>query len=92
MVRKSVQSLCVTLRLLSQVAAGNNAAKADDYSPATARGALTVGASNIGDTIFPASNFGSFLDIFAPGQDITTAGIPKTDVSYCTVPHCTLFT
>lgn len=72
--------------MFSQAAAGNNAAKADDYSPATAPGVLTVGASNIGDTIFAKSNFGSFLDIFAPGQDITTAGIPKTDVSPCILP------
>lgn len=56
------------------VSAGNDGADACDYSPAHVGEAITVGASDKGDSRvttassgFWASNYGSCLDIFAPG-------------------------
>jgi aqualysin 1 len=55
------------------VAAGNSTANACGVSPAHVTDALTVGATDNTDTIAWFSNYGSCLDIFAPGQDITSA-------------------
>ncbi len=61
------------------VAAGNNAADACQFSPARAPSAITVGATGSNDARsvwgagFSESNFGSCLDIFAPGTAITSA-------------------
>lgn len=54
------------------VAAGNDNAKACNYSPARAANAITVGATDSGDNRASFSNYGSCLDIFAPGVDITS--------------------
>ncbi|KFE71957.1 S8 family serine peptidase [Hyalangium minutum] len=55
------------------VAAGNNNADACSYSPARVANALTVGASTSSDVRASYSNYGSCLDLFAPGSDITSA-------------------
>jgi subtilisin family serine protease len=55
------------------VAAGNSSANACNSSPARAPSAITVGASTSGDARASFSNFGSCVDIFAPGQSITSA-------------------
>jgi subtilisin family serine protease len=55
------------------VAAGNNTADACNYSPASAPSALTVGATTSTDARASYSNFGTCLDIFAPGSSITSA-------------------
>ena len=60
------------------LAAGNSAQDAENFSPAHVREALTVGASGPTDqgaqsNGFYFSNFGSVLDLFAPGEDITSA-------------------
>lgn len=52
------------------VAAGNDNADACKYSPARASGPVTVGAMGPDDTIAPFSNWGSCVDLFAPGVDI----------------------
>ena len=49
------------------VAAGNDDSDAADYSPASTPSVITVGASNIDDTKADYSNFGSVVDIWAPG-------------------------
>ncbi len=54
------------------IAAGNNAANACNTSPARVAQALTVGATTKSDTRSSFSNYGSCLDIFAPGSDITS--------------------
>ena len=54
------------------VAAGNDANNACSYSPASASAAITVGASTSSDYRASFSNYGSCLDIFAPGQSITS--------------------
>lgn len=60
------------------VAAGNSGADASAYSPASAPNAITVGALESTWTIASYSNYGSALDIWAPGSQITSAGIAST--------------
>jgi PKD repeat protein len=55
------------------VAAGNSNANACNYSPARVASAITVGATTSSDARASYSNFGSCLDIFAPGSSITSA-------------------
>lgn len=55
------------------VAAGNSNVDACTTSPARVPAVLTVGASTSGDGRASFSNFGSCLDIFAPGVSITSA-------------------
>jgi subtilisin family serine protease len=57
------------------VAAGNSNANAANYSPASTVEAITVGATTSSDARASYSNFGSVLDIFAPGSSITSAWI-----------------
>jgi subtilisin family serine protease len=56
--------------LFTSVAAGNDNSNACSYSPARAAVAYTVGASTSTDARASFSNYGSCLDIFAPGQGI----------------------
>ncbi|WP_433722484.1 S8 family serine peptidase [Actinoplanes sp. CA-051413] len=56
------------------VAAGNENKNACNYSPAATPNAITVGATESTDARASFSNFGSCLDIFAPGAKITSAG------------------
>jgi subtilisin family serine protease len=55
------------------VAAGNSGANACSFSPARAPSAITVGATGSTDARASFSNFGSCLDIFAPGVSIQSA-------------------
>jgi aqualysin 1 len=55
------------------VAAGNSNANACNYSPARAPNAITVGSTTSSDARSSFSNFGSCLDLFAPGSSITSA-------------------
>ncbi len=54
------------------VAAGNSNTDACTTSPARATSAITVGATTINDSRASFSNYGSCLDIFAPGANITS--------------------
>ncbi len=54
------------------VAAGNQSDDACNYSPASAPQALTAGATDKFDGKASYSNFGSCLDLFAPGTNITS--------------------
>jgi subtilisin family serine protease len=60
------------------VAAGNNNGDACSTSPASAPSAITVAASEINDARASYSNFGSCVDIYAPGSNIVGAWIPGT--------------
>ena len=60
------------------VAAGNSNTDACNSSPARAANAITVGATERTDIRASYSNFGSCLDIFAPGTSITSAWINST--------------
>jgi len=55
------------------VAAGNSNRDACNYSPARVPEAITVGATTSSDARASYSNFGSCLDLFAPGSSITSA-------------------
>ncbi len=55
------------------VAAGNANADACGTSPARVPNAITVGASDMSDTKASFSNFGSCVDLFAPGVSIVSA-------------------
>ena len=55
------------------VSAGNSAADACSYSPASAPAAITVGATTNQDGQAPYSNFGGCLDLYAPGSTIYSA-------------------
>jgi subtilisin family serine protease len=55
------------------VAAGNSNANACNYSPARVAAALTVGATTSSDSRASYSNYGTCLDLFAPGSSITSA-------------------
>ena len=54
------------------VAAGNENKNACNYSPAATPNAITVGATDQSDARAGFSNFGSCVDIFAPGVQITS--------------------
>ncbi|MBL4815395.1 MAG: S8 family peptidase [Shewanella sp.] len=55
------------------VAAGNDNSNACNYSPARAADAITVGSTTSSDSRSSFSNYGSCLDIYAPGSSITSA-------------------
>ena len=57
------------------VAAGNENTDACTKSPAAADLAITVGSTTSSDTRSSFSNYGSCVDIFAPGQSIASAWI-----------------
>ncbi|KUM74010.1 S8 family peptidase [Streptomyces griseorubiginosus] len=57
------------------VAAGNDGLPAGLYSPADVSQAITVGATDNKDRRAAFSNYGSAVDLFAPGVSITSAGI-----------------
>ncbi|MBA3289006.1 MAG: S8 family peptidase [Acidimicrobiia bacterium] len=55
------------------IAAGNSNANACSYSPARVGTAITVGSTTSTDARSSFSNYGTCLDIFAPGSNITSA-------------------
>ncbi|GAA3220271.1 serine protease [Streptomyces thermocoprophilus] len=55
------------------VAAGNDSSNASNYSPARVTEAITVGSTTSSDARSSFSNYGSVLDLFAPGSSITSS-------------------
>ena len=55
------------------VSAGNDSANACNYSPARTPNAITVGSTTSSDARSSFSNYGTCVDIFAPGSSITSA-------------------
>ena len=60
------------------VAAGNSNANACNYSPARTAAAITVGSTTNTDARSSFSNYGTCLDLFAPGSNITSAWYTST--------------
>ncbi|KFE72344.1 S8 family serine peptidase [Hyalangium minutum] len=63
----------VNAGIVFAVAAGNDSTNACNYSPARAPAAITVGSTTSSDARSSFSNYGTCLDIFAPGSSITSA-------------------
>lgn len=63
------------------VIAGNNADDALYYSPASAIGVCTVGATDSTDSLSSFSNYGRVVEIYAPGSDILSTWPGGTTVS-----------
>jgi oryzin len=61
--------------VVTVVAAGNEADEAKKYSPASAAGAITVGAIDSTWRMAAYSNYGDAVDLFAPGSGITSTWI-----------------
>ncbi|CAM5526103.1 MULTISPECIES: S8 family peptidase [Streptomyces] len=73
------------------VAAGNSNANASSFSPARVAEAITVGATTSTDARASYSNYGSALDIFAPGSSIT-AGWHTSDTATNTISGTSMAT
>ena len=76
----------INLGAVVVVSAGNNNNDASDYSPASIKDAITVAATDSNDKRAIFSNWGSGIDVAAPGVDIlslcasgTTKGTPVGD-------------
>ena len=63
------------------LAAGNSNANACNSSPARVSTAVTVGATTSTDARSSFSNYGTCLDIFAPGSSITSAWYTSTSAT-----------
>lgn len=61
--------------VIMAVAAGNSAADACNYSPASAEDSICLGSTTNTDAMSSFSNYGSCIDIFGPGSSITSAWI-----------------
>jgi hypothetical protein len=68
-VNRAVQAL-IDSGVSVVVAAGNSHKDACDFSPASVPAALTVSSTDRSDHISSFANYGSCVDIFAPGTDI----------------------
>jgi subtilisin family serine protease len=64
------------------VAAGNDTKDACGFSPASATTAITVAATDKNDRRGVFSNYGSCVDIFAPGIDIKSAWLGNNNKTY----------
>jgi subtilisin family serine protease len=66
----SAAANAVSAGVFLAVAAGNEAADASGSSPASEASAYTVGATDSSDRVASFSNYGSVVDIHAPGVSI----------------------
>jgi subtilisin family serine protease len=81
----------VNAGVFTAVASGGSAANACNYSPSSTPAAYTVGPTNSADNVASSANYGSCLDIYAPGVNITTVwlnnGIQTLSGSSFAAPH-----
>lgn len=73
------------------VAAGNSNADAYWYSPASATNAITVGATVQNDERASYSNYGTLVDLHAPGSSIYSAW-NRNDTDYTTISGTSMAT
>lgn len=69
------------------VASGNEGENADTVSPASERSLCTVGATANNNSMASWSNYGSIVDILAPGVDILSASSESTNSSVSHPPE-----
>ena len=72
MVNEAVKRL-VDLGVVVIVAAGNDNSDSCQFSPSGSPYAITVGGTNSSSALYWATNYGSCVDIFAPGVSILSA-------------------
>ncbi|GLY07105.1 MULTISPECIES: S8 family peptidase [Actinoplanes] len=72
----------ITAGIPYTIAAGNSGVNASTTSPARVTEALTVGATSNTDAKASWSNYGSVLDLFAPGVSITSAWRTSNTATY----------
>ncbi|MBW6437755.1 S8 family peptidase [Actinoplanes hulinensis] len=72
----------ITAGIPYTIAAGNSGVNASNTSPARVTEALTVGATSNTDAKASWSNYGSVLDLFAPGVSITSAWRTSDTATY----------
>ena len=64
------------------VSAGNQLSDACEFSPSSVSDAITVGSVDMNNKMSDFSNWGKCVDLYAPGEDVLTAGRqPKSVVS-----------
>ncbi len=68
----------VTKGVVMVVAAGNSDVDACSVSPASTASAITVGSTSSTDLKSSFSNWGSCVDVYAPGTSITSAWISSS--------------
>lgn len=62
------------------ISAGNDGKDASTYSPAHVKEAITVGSYDYNDTFSSFSNYGSVVDILAPGEQIVSLSNNRTEI------------
>jgi subtilisin family serine protease len=67
--------------VIAVVAAGNDNQNACNYSPARVANAITVGSTTSTDARSSFSNYGSCVDVFAPGSNILSTWIGSTSAT-----------
>lgn len=77
----SAAAALVSAGVFLAVAAGNDAADAANYSPASETSACTVGATTSSDALASYSNYGSVVDVLAPGSSIISSYIGSTSAT-----------
>ncbi|XP_077988583.1 aqualysin-1-like [Glandiceps talaboti] len=68
----------------ASISAGGSNADACNFSPARVEEAITVGSTDSQDNVSPSTNKGPCVDVFAPGQSITSAW-HTNDFAYATI-------
>ena len=78
-------NLCIKIAhkngIVPVASAGNNGFDACNKSPASAEYAITVGGTERDDDLYSETNYGSCVDIFAPGVHVRSAS-HTSDISY----------
>jgi len=67
--------------VVAVVAAGNDGLNACNYSPARVANAITVGSTTSTDARSSFSNYGTCVDVFAPGSSILSTWIGSTSAT-----------
>ena len=102
---ESALTSLINIGIPAVCAAGNTAQDSNSFSPAGLSTCITVGASDPFGYAAPFSNYGTALDVFAPGVEVTTAaavaevcregmysGSSKPTVSRSTYPGDDIYT
>lgn len=71
----------VVAGIVMVVPAGNESRDACDSSPSSETKAITVGATDSADTKSSVSNYGTCVDVYAPGSSITSSIPPNTSTA-----------